>query len=126
LGFFGYAYYAENQKRLKSVPIVNKAGKAVSPSMEAVIDGSYNPLARPIFIYVAEKSLSKPEVKEFVGYYLTNVAKLAREVKYVPLPAKAYDLGKEHLAKGKVGTVFKGGSEVGVTIDELMRREAAL
>jgi phosphate transport system substrate-binding protein len=126
LGFFGYAYYAENQKRLKSVPIVNKSGKAVAPSMEAVIDGSYNPLARPIFIYVSEKAMAKPEVKEFVGYYLTNVAKLAREVKYVPLPAKAYDLGKEHLTKGKVGTVFKGGSEIGVTIEELMRREAAL
>ncbi len=126
LGFFGYAYYAENQARVKALPIVNKEGKAVLPSMEAVIAGTYNPLARPIFIYVSEKSLAKPEVKEFTEYYLKNVAKLAREVKYVPLPAKAYDIGMEHIKKGKMGTVFKGSAEVGVTIEELMKRETAL
>jgi phosphate transport system substrate-binding protein len=126
LGFFGYAYYAENQARVKALPIVNKEGKAVLPSMEAVIAGSYNPLARPIFIYVSEKALAKPEVKEFTEYYLKNVAKLAKEVKYVPLPAKAYEIGMEHIQKGKMGTVFKGNAEVGVTIEELMKRETAL
>ena len=127
LGYFGYAYYAENQDKLKAVPIVEKAGKpAVAPSEGTVLDGSYQPLARPIFIYVNAKSLAKPEVKEFVEFYMKNGAKLAKEVKYVPLPAKAYTINLEHLAKGKKGTVFGGEAEVGVTIDELLKREAKL
>jgi phosphate transport system substrate-binding protein len=126
LGYFGYAYYAENQSRIKALPVVNKAGTAVGPSTETVMAGTYNPLARPIFIYVSEKSLAKPEIKEFVEYYLANVGKLAKEVKYVPLPPKAYELSREHLKKGKVGTVFRGSAEVGVTIEELLKREAAL
>ena len=94
--------------------------------METVLDGSYQPLARPIFVYVNAKSLERPEVKKFVEYYMTHGSKLAREVKYVPLPDKAYTLNKEHLAKGKKGTVFGGVAEVGVKIDDLMAREAKM
>jgi phosphate transport system substrate-binding protein len=127
LAFFGYAYYAENQGRVKAVPIADKGGKAaVSPSEKTVLDGSYQPLSRPIFIYVNAKSLAKPEVKEFVDYYMKEGSKIAKEVKYVPLPPKAYTMNLEHLAKGKKGTVFGGKNEVGVTIDELMAREAKL
>jgi phosphate transport system substrate-binding protein len=125
IGYFGFAYYIENQKKLRAVPIVAKEGApAVGPSMEAVLKGSYQPLARPIFIYVNAKSLAKPEVKEFVAYYMKDGAKLAREVKYVPLPDNAYKINMEHLAKMKKGTVFGGEAEVGVTIDELLKREA--
>jgi phosphate transport system substrate-binding protein len=125
IGYFGYAYYAENEKKLRAVPIVEKDGKpAVAPSMENVLKGTYQPLARPIFIYASVKSLQKPEVREFVQYYMANGAKLSREVKYVPLPDNAYKINLDHLAKGKKGTVFGGESEVGVTIDELLRREA--
>ncbi len=127
IGYFGYAYYAENQGKLKAVPIIEKAGKpGVSPSMNTVLDGSYQPLARPIFIYVNAKSLDRPEVKKFVEYYMTHGSKLAREVKYVPLPDKAYVMNREHLAKGKKGTVFGGVAEVGVKIDDLLAREAKL
>ena len=127
IGYFGYAYYAENQKRLKAVPIVERPGKpAVEPSEATVLDGSYQPLARPIFIYVNMKSLAKPEVKEFIDYYMKNASKIAKEVKYVPLPAKAYDVNQDHLAKGKKGTVFGGVAEVGVTIEALQAREAKL
>ncbi len=127
LAFFGYAYYAENTGRLKAVPIADKAGNpAVMPSEKSVLDGSYQPLSRPIFIYVNAKSLAKPEVKEFVEYYMKEGAKLAKEVKYVPLPAKAYTTNLEHLAKGKKGTVFGGASEVGITIEALLAREAKL
>jgi len=126
LGYFGYAYYVENKDKLKAVPIVNQKGQAVEPSMEAVLKGSYSPLARPIFIYVNAKSLAKPEVKEFVEYYMKNGAKLAREVKYVPLPDVAYTTAWQHVVKGKKGTVFGGVAEVGVTIEELLRREAKL
>ena len=126
LGYFGFAYYVENKDKLKAVPIVNEKGQAVSPSMEAVEAGTYSPLSRPIFIYVNAKSLGKPEVKEFVQYYLTHGAALAREVKYVPLPATAYTTAWEHVQKGKKGTVFGGVAEVGVTIEELLKREARL
>ncbi len=97
LGYFGFAYYVENQDKLKAVPIVNENGQAVAPSMESVENGTYTPLARAIFIYVSARSLAKPEVKEFVQYYLANGAKLAKEVKYVPLPASAYRKGLELL-----------------------------
>ena len=127
IGYFGYAYYAENQARLKAVPVVEKAGKpAVAPSEKSVLDGSYQPLSRPIFVYVNVKSMAKPEVKEFVEYMMKETPKIAKEVKYVPLPAKAYSTNLEHLAKGKKGTVFGGQAEVGITIDELLAREAKL
>ena len=127
LGFFGYAYYAENTKRLRAVPIVERSGKpGVLPSEASVLNGSYQPLSRPIFIYINAKSLDKPEIKEFVAFYMKNVTKIAKEVKYVPLPAQAYDSNLEHLAKGKKGTVFGGVAEVGVTIEALQAREAKL
>jgi phosphate transport system substrate-binding protein len=123
LGYFGYAYYAENRDKLKAVPIVEKTGKpAVSPSETTVLDGSYQPLSRPIFIYVNTKSLAKPEVKEFADYYMKQGAKLAKEVKYVPLPAKAYTVGTERLQKMSKGTAFGGIAEVGVKIDDLLAR----
>jgi phosphate transport system substrate-binding protein len=125
IGYFGYAYFAENASRLKAVPIVEKAGKAaVAPSEKTVIDGSYQPLARPIFIYVSEKAIGQPGVKEFVEFYLKNGARLSKEVKYVPLPARAYEIAMDHFQKRKVGTVFGGIAEVGVTIEELLKREA--
>jgi phosphate transport system substrate-binding protein len=126
LGYFGYAYYVENKDKLRAVPIVNEKGQAVEPSIEAVLKGAYTPLARPIFIYVNAKSLARPEVKEFVEYYLQNAAALATEVKYVPLPGSAYKTALQHVQKGKKGTVFGGVAEVGVTIDELLKREAKL
>jgi len=126
LGYFGYAYYVENKDKLKAVPIVNEKGQPVLPSLEAVIAGTYSPLARPIFIYVNTKSLGKPEVKEFVQYYMAQGAKLAKEVKYVPLPDSAYKTAWDHVVKGKKGTVFGGTPEVGITIDDLLRREAKL
>ncbi|HSD40236.1 MAG TPA: PstS family phosphate ABC transporter substrate-binding protein [Burkholderiales bacterium] len=126
LGYFGYAYYIENKDKLKAVPIVNEKGQPVEPSMEAVLKGAYSPLSRPIFIYVNAKSLVKPEVKEFVEYYMKHSAQLAREVKYVPLPDSAYVTAWDHVQKGKKGTVFGGVAEVGITIEELLKREAKL
>ncbi len=127
IGYFGYAYYAENSSRLKALPIAAKGGKpAVAPTGKTVLDGSYQPLSRPIFIYISAKSLEKPEIKEFVDYYLKEAAKLAKEVKYVPLPAQAYTLNRAHLEQKKLGSVFGGEAEVGITIEELQKREAKL
>jgi phosphate transport system substrate-binding protein len=124
LGYFGYAYYAENTKKLRAVPVVAKSGKpAVSPSFDTVKNGTYQPLSRPIFIYVSAKSLDKPEVRDFVDYYLAQAPQLVKSVKYVPLPDKAYTLAKDNFKKKKLGTGFDGEPEVGVTVEELLKRE---
>ena len=127
IGFFGFAYYIENKDKLRSVAIVEKPGMpAVDPSLEAVIKGTYQPLARPIFIYVSVKAMARPEVKEFVEFYLTHASRLTREVKYVPLPDSAYKLALDHYRKVKKGTVFGGVAEVGITIENLLKREGKL
>ncbi len=127
IGYFGYAYYAENMSRLKGLPIVNpKTAKAVEPSGANVENGTYLPLSRPIFIYVKAKSLQKPEVLEFLEFYMKNANKLIREVKYVPLPMTAYEDNIKHAKSGKIGTVFGGKNEIGITVEEIMKREAAM
>jgi phosphate transport system substrate-binding protein len=125
LGYFGFSYYVENKDKLAAVSVVAAAGKpAVAPSLQTVIDGTYQPLARPIFIYVNAKSAEKPEVREFVEYYMKNGEKLVKEVKIVPLPAKAYAYNVDHFAKRAKGTKFGGENKVGITIEELMKLEA--
>jgi len=123
LGYFGYAYYEANAKRLRAVPIVNAQGKAVLPSRKAVEDGSYNPLSRPIFIYVNSESLRRPEVREFVEFYQRQASKLIPPTGYIPLPARAYAANLDNIRRGKTGTVFGGENKVGLTIDQLMKME---
>ncbi len=104
LGYFGMAYYEALKDRLKLVPIVSpKTGKPVAPSMKTVMDGTY-PLARPLFIYVNRKSLDRPEVARFVEFYLKNVAKIAKEVKYVPLTAEELRRTEERFTRRITGT----------------------
>jgi phosphate transport system substrate-binding protein len=126
LGYFGYAYYIAHKDKMRAVPVVNPKGKEVGPSIEAVNDGSYQPLSRPLFIYVRDSSAKRAEVQEFIKFYLTEGAELAKEVGYVPLPAEAYKLAMKHFTDGKMGTVFGGVSEVGVTIEQLLAREGKL
>ena len=124
LGYFGYAYYEENQDKLRAVPIV-ATGKTVGvlPSPETVKDGTYQPLARPIFIYVnATAAAFKPEVKAFVDYYLANAPTLVKEVKYVPLPSNEYAAVTAHWKTLKPGSGFGGVAEVGVKVEELIKR----
>jgi phosphate transport system substrate-binding protein len=127
LGYFGLAYFVENQDKLKAVAIkADEKAPAVLPSVDTVNSGRYQPLSRPIFIYVKEASLVRPEVKEFVEFYLQHGAELAKEVGYVDLPAKAYQLALENLKQRKLGTAFGGVAEVGVKVEELLVREAKL
>jgi len=124
LGYFGLAYYEENMGKLKAASISWKGGKAVAPSVENAKNASYQPLSRPIFIYVNKKSAEeKGYVKRFVEFYLDNknAQKLVKEVGYVPLPEKAYDMANANFKKRQLGTVFHG-SEVGVGIEELLAR----
>ena len=73
-----------------------------------------------------KKSLAKPEVKEFAEFYLQHAPKLVKEVKYVPLPDKVYAVGAGRLKSGKAGTAFGGSAEVGLKIDDLVKREPKL
>ena len=124
MAYFGYAYYEANKDKLRAIPIIAKDGApAVMPSPEAVKDGTYQPLSRPLFIYVnATAAAFKPEVKAFVNFYLENAPKLVAEVKYVPLPAEDYAAVKAHYKAMKPGTGFGGKNEVGIKIKDLINR----
>ena len=126
LAYFGYAYYAGHKDTMRAVPIDNGKGKQIGPSPEAVIDGSYTPLSRPLFIYVRDTAAARADVREFIQFYLTSGADLVKEVGYVPLPQQAYKVALEHFNNKKLGTVFGGVPEVGVTIDNLLAREGRL
>lgn len=123
IGYFGYAYYVENKHKLRAIPVVNKQGKAVSAAPENVANGTYNPLSRPLFLYVNANSLNKPEVKQFMNFYLDNAINFAKEVKYIGLSQAAYKIAKEHIQNNKFGTAYGGHSDVGLTIDEVLKRE---
>ena len=84
LGYFGIAYYVENKEDLKLLG-VNDGSGCVVPSEATVRDGTYKPLSRPLMIYVNKKSLDRPEVADFVKFYLANTARLSTEVGYVPV-----------------------------------------
>ena len=100
LGYFGYAYYAENRDSLKLVAVDSGSG-CVAPSDETVGDGTYSPLARPIFIYVdTDKLQAKPELKTFVDFYLDNAPELVAEVGYTPLPSYAEEKARVAEAYG--------------------------
>ncbi|SFU44553.1 phosphate ABC transporter substrate-binding protein, PhoT family [Nitrosomonas eutropha] len=122
LGFFGFAYYIENQKKLKAVAIDNGAG-GVLPSMLTVQNGSYKPLSRPLFIYVNAKSANKPEINEFVIFYMQHAQQLIEEVRYFPLKKEFYDFNIKHLQSKTLGTVFGGEAGMGMTIEDLYKRE---
>jgi phosphate transport system substrate-binding protein len=124
LGYIPYAYYEPNRARLKAVAIVagDGAGAGVLPAPETVSDGTY-PLARPLFLYVNKASAARPKVRALVEFYLKNAAALAAEVKYLPLSAATYAMALERFQKGTVGTAFGGVPEVGVHVDEILKRE---
>jgi phosphate transport system substrate-binding protein len=124
MGYFGLAYYEENKDKLRALPIVAKAGApGVLPSVETVKDGSYQPLSRPLFIYVnATSAAFKPEVKAFINFYLKHAPELVKEVKYVPLPDEDYVAVTEHFKALKAGTGFGGVPEVGIKIKDLLSR----
>ena len=129
LGFFGYAYYAENQDKLKVVPIDDgKAGNGdgpIAPSPQTVVDGTYQPLARPIFNYASLAASERPEVDKVITFYLDQAATLAPEVGYVALPAEVGALAKRRYVARTTGSVFTGGSKVGVTLKDLLASEQA-
>lgn len=111
LGYVALDYYVENQQKLKAVAI-GEGREAVMPTVANVRNGSYQPLSRPVFLYVSEKSLDKPAVRQFVDFGMKNAPKLVEEANYLPLPARAYSENLERITAKKVGTVY-GGEDKG-------------
>jgi len=123
LGYFGFAYYAENKDRLKLVAVDGGKGP-VLPSAETILNGTYQPLSRPIFIYVNTKAAARPEVQAFVRFYLTQAKNLVAQVGYVPLPDRVYELALQRFEQGHTGSVFAGeGPQVGVKLEDLLQAE---
>ncbi|MCC5611557.1 PstS family phosphate ABC transporter substrate-binding protein [Nostoc sp. CHAB 5834] len=124
IAFFGYAYYENNKEKLKLVGIDNGKG-CVQPSPQTISDGTYQPLARPEFIYVKKTAATRPEVKAFVDFnYAPANQKLVTEVGYVPLPSDILTEVQARFNSGKVGSIFEGkGSQVGVTLKDLLKQE---
>jgi phosphate transport system substrate-binding protein len=127
LGFLPIAYVEENRERLKVVPVDdakadNGAGPIV-PSAETVRGGTYQPLSRPLFIYVARKAADRPEIQQFVEMFFSR-DDLVREVGYIELTPQIHELARKHFADRKVGTAFgEGGSQVGMTLEALLAKE---
>lgn len=125
LGFLGLAYLEENRDKVKPVAIQQPDGTCVEPTIESAGNGAYQPLARPLFMYVNKAALERPEVQAYADFMMDpkHGTELVAEVGYVPLPANAFDLGKAKVAARKTGTFFEGGSKVGVSIEDLLASE---
>jgi len=110
LGFFGYAYFSENQDRLKLLPIDDQDdanGKgAITPSAATILDATYQPLSRPLFIYATKKAYDKALGKDFLNFLVEQSPKLVPETGYIPFDAETYKLVKDRLVAGKTGSLF--------------------
>jgi phosphate transport system substrate-binding protein len=127
LGFLPLAYVEQNRERLKLVPVddaqADNGAGPIAPSAQTVRDGTYQPLSRPLFVYVSRQAADRPEVQQFVDMFFTR-ADLTREVGYIELTPQIYELAKKHFADRKVGTAFgEGGSQVGMTLEALLAKE---
>lgn len=122
LGYFGYAYYEKNKDSIAAVAIDGGKGP-VEPSFETIANGTYQPLSRPLFLYVKKSALDRAEVVALIKYVLGEGAKSLKDVGYVELPEEAYKLANERVDTKKTGTVF-AGAEVGVKIEDILKRES--
>ena len=127
LGYFGFAYYEQNQAKLKLVAVddgddTNGKG-AIAPSPETVKNGSYRPLSRPIFIYPKVKALERAEVKNFIDFYLKQGIPLVREVGYIPLTDEEYTMVRNRFSARKTGSMYEGvDSHSHVTLEQRLSR----
>lgn len=125
LGFFGLAYYEENADKLKLVAVDAGDGNCIEPNQETVSGGTYQPLSRPIFIYVNRERIDqKDEISTFVEFYLKNAGVLSLEVGYIPLTDEIYALAQKRYDERVTGSIFEGlGSTVGVSLEDLLAKE---
>jgi phosphate transport system substrate-binding protein len=104
LGYFGYAYYAENEDQLNAVAI-----NGVLPSPETIADGSYAPLSRPLFVYVNAEAMQDPALQEFMRFYLATAPEVAAEVGFVASPEEIYAEDNDKLEAAIAGDAEPDG-----------------
>ncbi len=122
LGYFGFSYYKANQSKLRALAVATSSGP-VNPSVANVQSGRYQPLSRPLFIYINDKALaSKPDVQKFATFAVRNGLSLVGVAGDIPLPASTYQLVESKLYKRITGTAFSGDLPVGLSIGEALRR----
>ena len=120
LGYFGYAYFAENSQLLRALAVDGGQG-CVAPTVATINDGTYAPLSRPLFVYVASTAAKEPLVQEFMRFFLSPAGRdLVAEVGYIPFPPKLYDLVLNRLEQGLTGTVFGGANPKQGTVEEVL------
>jgi phosphate transport system substrate-binding protein len=125
IGYFGLAYFEENKDKLTGVKIKNAQGEFVEPSVANAANGKYNPLSRPLFIYLnATKAAFDPKVKKFVDFYLKHAGKMSAEVGYVPFSNAEYAAITNHYKTLKTGTAFKKPA-IGLSVSEILSLSAA-
>ena len=122
IGFFGHSYYLNNKDKLTAVAIDCGCGETVRPSRETVLSGRYFPLSRPLFIYVRDTYLKRPELRRFVSYYLAHVERHANEMAFFPLPTDLYRMNQRRLNEPAFGTLFDGKKWSGLNIEEALSR----
>lgn len=122
LGFFGYGYYREYADQVRALAIDSGAG-CIAPEPRTIADGSYQPLARPLLVYVRADATEQPEVRAFMTFYLANGARLAEQGRSVALPPRVYELATARLLKQTTGSVFSGGSQMGISMEVLLALE---
>ncbi len=124
LGYFGFSYFESNEKKLKLLAVEAEGGKPITPTLDTIRSRTYAPLSRPLFLYVNRDAAKRPEVKQFLDYFLDNAQKIVEHprVKYVSLPAEVYSLARERVKQGKVGSPM---SKAAATTDllQLYRQE---
>ena len=126
IGYFGLSYYEANKNKLKALAIDNGKGQGgILPSKKTVIDAAYQPLARPLFIYVnLQKAQNNPALQDLIEFYIDKAPEIVSSVNYIPLTEESYKINKITLHKGEVGTVFGGQSQFDLTLAELQRKQA--
>lgn len=123
MAYFGFAYYQANAERLRALPIVGPEGVTAAPSQKTVQNGSYQPLSRPLFVYVNDKQMRSNEaIRSFVSFTVGNGLRFVAEAGYIPLPADTYRIVESKLYRHILGTSFGGDLPVGLTIGEALRR----
>ena len=121
-GYFGLAYFEANPTDLRALP-VNSGNGPVEPNAENVVNATYQPLSRPLFIYVNYTSAQRnPVVRDFVEYYLEMAPQVVQEVGYIPLTEEAYNIALVNFHQGEAGTVFDGVPQPDLTLGEVLRK----
>lgn len=127
LGFFGVAYYNENKAKLKILPVDDEDSSngtgGIIPTDETIQNGTYQPLSRPLFIYVSAKSADKPDINKLVNFYIKNAANLTKEVGFIALPPDITELVSQRFNGKKTGSLFVGKSHVNVNLKKLLSED---